>query len=222
MEPSVVRSRFRRRVDLKPNSIEDPPYGSLVVDLAGPEGLDSKPNPLKIPCMGPSARSCGGELVGGGGNSKQQSSRSIREMLKAWETVASCIEKHHPNKAVAVRASNLFYDNAVSHFGQLLKRRQKQMSLDSFLLKKISKLVGHSYATPAYLDVTPTWWHHEYVDEKPPDKFTVSSLRQPVFTQAMNASSICAKSGLETNVRHAPSAVRRYGNKAWILAVGRN
>ncbi|GBL85930.1 PHD finger protein 3 [Araneus ventricosus] len=31
---------------------------------------------------------------------KQQSSSAIREMLKAWETVASYIEKHHPNKAV--------------------------------------------------------------------------------------------------------------------------
>ena len=67
---------------------------------------------------------------------KQQSSGAIREMLKAWETVASYIEKHHPNKAVAMRATNLFNDNAVSHFHQILKRRQKQMSLDSFLVKK--------------------------------------------------------------------------------------
>ncbi|PNF25372.1 hypothetical protein B7P43_G10915 [Cryptotermes secundus] len=35
---------------------------------------------------------------------KQQSSSAIREMLKAWETVASYIEKHHPNKAVAMPA----------------------------------------------------------------------------------------------------------------------
>ncbi|PNF33870.1 hypothetical protein B7P43_G07233 [Cryptotermes secundus] len=67
---------------------------------------------------------------------KQQSSGAIKEMLKAWEIVASYIEKHHPNKAVAMRATNLFNDNAVSHFHQILKRRQKQMSLDSFLVKK--------------------------------------------------------------------------------------
>lgn len=36
---------------------------------------------------------------------KQQSSGEIREMLKAWETVASYIEKHHPNKEVAFEAS---------------------------------------------------------------------------------------------------------------------
>ncbi|PNF34655.1 hypothetical protein B7P43_G05710 [Cryptotermes secundus] len=44
---------------------------------------------------------------------KQQSSGAKREMLKAWETVASYIEKHHPNKAVAMRATNLFNDNSV-------------------------------------------------------------------------------------------------------------
>ncbi|GBN07163.1 hypothetical protein AVEN_79574-1 [Araneus ventricosus] len=42
---------------------------------------------------------------------EQQSSSSIREMQKVWETVASYIEKRHPNKAVAMRATNLFYDN---------------------------------------------------------------------------------------------------------------
>ncbi|PNF34534.1 hypothetical protein B7P43_G10746 [Cryptotermes secundus] len=68
---------------------------------------------------------------------KQQSSGAIREMLKAWETVASYIEKHHPNKAVDMCATNLFNDNAVSHFHQILKHRQKQMSLDSYLVKKI-------------------------------------------------------------------------------------
>ncbi|GBM59855.1 hypothetical protein AVEN_96271-1 [Araneus ventricosus] len=39
---------------------------------------------------------------------KQQSSSSIREMLKAWETVASCIEKHHLNRAVAIRVALIF------------------------------------------------------------------------------------------------------------------
>lgn len=66
---------------------------------------------------------------------KQQSSAEIREMLKAWETVTSYTEKHHPNKEVAMRAANLFNDNAVSHFRQILKRRQKQTTLDSFLVK---------------------------------------------------------------------------------------
>ncbi|GBM08269.1 Tigger transposable element-derived protein 1 [Araneus ventricosus] len=56
---------------------------------------------------------------------KQQSSTEIREMLKAWETVASYIEKHHPNKAEAMRATNLFDEHAVSHFRQILNCQQK-------------------------------------------------------------------------------------------------
>ncbi|GBM10278.1 hypothetical protein AVEN_49998-1 [Araneus ventricosus] len=56
---------------------------------------------------------------------KQQSSSAIREMLKAWETAAWYIEKHQPNKAVAMRATDLFNDNAVSQFRQILKSRQK-------------------------------------------------------------------------------------------------
>ncbi|GBO31840.1 hypothetical protein AVEN_172212-1 [Araneus ventricosus] len=67
---------------------------------------------------------------------KQESSTVIRETLKEWETVASYIEKHYTNKAVAMGATNVFYDNAMSHFRQIFKRRLKQMSLDSFLIKK--------------------------------------------------------------------------------------
>jgi len=53
-----------------------------------------------------------------------------------WETMQNFVEKHHPNKAVAVRAMNLFNDNAMSHFYKILKRRQKQVSFDRFLVKK--------------------------------------------------------------------------------------
>ena len=51
---------------------------------------------------------------------------------------AKFVEKHHPNKAVAVRAMSLFNDNAMSHFHEILKRRQK-MSLDGFLVKGAQK-----------------------------------------------------------------------------------
>jgi hypothetical protein len=43
-----------------------------------------------------------------------------------WETVQNFVEKHHPNKTVAVRAMNIFSDNAMSHFREILKRRQNQ------------------------------------------------------------------------------------------------
>ncbi|XP_040177160.1 tigger transposable element-derived protein 1-like isoform X2 [Rana temporaria] len=64
-------------------------------------------------------------------------SNEIREMCKMWEKVQHFVEKYHPNKDVAVQTINLFNDNTMSHFHQILKRRQKQVSLDR-LLGKIS------------------------------------------------------------------------------------
>ena len=43
-------------------------------------------------------------------------SNEIREMCTMWETVQNFVEKNHPNKAVAVWVTNLFNDNAMSHF----------------------------------------------------------------------------------------------------------
>ncbi|GBM46308.1 hypothetical protein AVEN_88002-1 [Araneus ventricosus] len=76
---------------------------------------------------------------------KQESSSAIREMLEAWEAVASHIEKHLANKAVAVRATNFINDNVVPHFWQLLKRWEKQMLLDSFLVKKKEICIINNY-----------------------------------------------------------------------------
>jgi hypothetical protein len=56
-----------------------------------------------------------------------------------WETVQNFVEKQHPNKNVAVRAMNLFNDNAMSHFCKILKRRQKQVSPDRFLVNIVQK-----------------------------------------------------------------------------------
>ena len=66
-------------------------------------------------------------------------SNDIREMCQMWETVQNFVEKHHPNKAGAVRAMCLFKDNAASHFPEILKRRQKQVSLDRFRVKEAQK-----------------------------------------------------------------------------------
>jgi hypothetical protein len=56
-----------------------------------------------------------------------------------WEKVQKFVEKHHPSKAVAVRAMNQFNDNAMSYFREILKRMQKQVSLDRFLVKVAQK-----------------------------------------------------------------------------------
>jgi hypothetical protein len=67
------------------------------------------------------------------------SSNEIRELCKMWKTVQKFVEKHHHSKAVAVRAMNLFNDNAMSYFREILKRRQKQVLLDRFLVKVAQK-----------------------------------------------------------------------------------
>lgn len=59
-------------------------------------------------------------------------------MLKAWEMLHCTNEKHHPNKTVAMHATNLFNDNAVWHFHQVLKHWQKQMSRQLSSKKKVS------------------------------------------------------------------------------------
>ena len=56
-----------------------------------------------------------------------------------WKTVQDFVGKHHPNNAVAVWTMNLFNDNAMSHFCKIFKRRQKQVSLDRFLVKVARK-----------------------------------------------------------------------------------
>ena len=66
-------------------------------------------------------------------------SNEIREMCKMWETVQNFIEEHYLKKAVAVQVMNLFNDNAMSHFREILKRRQNQVSLDRFLVKVAQK-----------------------------------------------------------------------------------
>ena len=54
-------------------------------------------------------------------------------------TVQNFVKQHPPNKAVAVRVINLFNDNAMSHFHEILKRGQKEVSLDRFLIKVAGK-----------------------------------------------------------------------------------
>jgi hypothetical protein len=68
-----------------------------------------------------------------------------------WETVQNFVEKHHPSKAVAVRAMNLLNDNALSYFREL-KRRQKQVSLDRFLVKVAQKGKGSTDSSDSVSD----------------------------------------------------------------------
>ncbi|XP_066444151.1 E3 ubiquitin-protein ligase ZFP91 isoform X1 [Eleutherodactylus coqui] len=60
-------------------------------------------------------------------------SSEIKDILSMWSKVQGFVEKNHPDKAVAGRVCNLFNDNALPYFRQILKRRQKRTSMDSIL-----------------------------------------------------------------------------------------
>jgi len=60
----------------------------------------------------------------------------IREICAKWGEVQGFMEQYHPDKAVASRSINIFNDNATCHFRNILKRGQKQITLDNFLVRQ--------------------------------------------------------------------------------------
>ncbi|KAM4642474.1 uncharacterized protein O3C94_016790 [Discoglossus pictus] len=59
----------------------------------------------------------------------------IKEMCSKWVELQNFVEKYHPDNSVASRVVDLFNDQTMSHFRNILKRRQKQLSLHRFLVK---------------------------------------------------------------------------------------
>ena len=60
----------------------------------------------------------------------------VREICAKWGEVQSFMDRYHPNKAVASRSINIFNDNAMCHCRNILKRRQKQITMDNFLVRQ--------------------------------------------------------------------------------------
>ena len=46
------------------------------------------------------------------------------------------MERYHPDKAVASRSINIFNDNAMCHYRNILKPRQKQITLENVLVRQ--------------------------------------------------------------------------------------
>ena len=63
------------------------------------------------------------------------STAEIKDMLSSWEKVRNILQTHHPNKMNVVRSVNLLEENAVNHFRDVLKMRQKQVKIDRFFVK---------------------------------------------------------------------------------------
>ncbi|XP_069156566.1 tigger transposable element-derived protein 1-like [Procambarus clarkii] len=78
-------------------------------------------------------------------------SSEIRDVLVMFEKVTAFVEKHHPDKAVTTRCVNMFNDNVLSRFRDILKRRQFQVALDT----RCQGISGFIQEVPAYIRLYP-------------------------------------------------------------------
>ncbi|GFW20301.1 uncharacterized protein TNCV_1856211 [Trichonephila clavipes] len=56
---------------------------------------------------------------------------AIKNLLKKWEAVREMVLEWHPNQDVC-RVGDLYNDNAINYFRKMLKKREKQSTLDMF------------------------------------------------------------------------------------------
>ena len=63
---------------------------------------------------------------------EELTSREIHDILGKWQEVSDFVEKRHPEKMSTGRASALFNDTCLIFFRNILKKRQKQTSLDRY------------------------------------------------------------------------------------------
>ncbi|GFT34510.1 uncharacterized protein TNCV_4124891 [Trichonephila clavipes] len=57
---------------------------------------------------------------------------AIKDLLKKWDAVRAMVLEWHPNQADVSRVGDLYNDNAVNYFRKILKKREKQSTLDMF------------------------------------------------------------------------------------------
>ena len=63
----------------------------------------------------------------------------IKEMCAKWGEVQLFVEKYHPDTMLTNRAVYKFNDNAMMQCKEIWQRRQKQLTLDKFLVNKARK-----------------------------------------------------------------------------------
>ncbi|GFY24260.1 uncharacterized protein TNCV_1013091 [Trichonephila clavipes] len=57
---------------------------------------------------------------------------AIKDLLKKWADVRAMVLEWHPNQADVSRVGDLYNDNTVNYFRKILKKREKQSTLDIF------------------------------------------------------------------------------------------
>ncbi|GFW23964.1 uncharacterized protein TNCV_4950101 [Trichonephila clavipes] len=57
---------------------------------------------------------------------------AIKDLFKKREAVIAVVLEWHPNQADVSRVGDLYNDNAINYFRKILKKREKQSTLDMF------------------------------------------------------------------------------------------
>ncbi|GFV37254.1 uncharacterized protein TNCV_92271 [Trichonephila clavipes] len=59
-------------------------------------------------------------------------SSAVKDLLKKWADVRAMVLEWHPNQADVSRDGDLYNNNAINYFWKILKKREKQSTLDMF------------------------------------------------------------------------------------------
>ncbi|GFT40054.1 uncharacterized protein TNCV_2170771 [Trichonephila clavipes] len=57
---------------------------------------------------------------------------AIKDLLKKWEAVRAMVLEWNPNQADVSMVGYLYNDNAINYFRKIMKKREKQSTLDMF------------------------------------------------------------------------------------------
>ncbi|GFX37698.1 uncharacterized protein TNCV_1261351 [Trichonephila clavipes] len=57
---------------------------------------------------------------------------AIKGRFKKWDAVRAMVLEWHPNRADVSRVGDLYNNNAINYFRKILKKREKQSTLDMF------------------------------------------------------------------------------------------
>ncbi|GFY23211.1 uncharacterized protein TNCV_3764511 [Trichonephila clavipes] len=60
------------------------------------------------------------------------STSAIKDLLKKWAGIRVMVLEWHPNQADVSRVGDLYNNNAINYFRKILKKREKQSTLDMF------------------------------------------------------------------------------------------
>lgn len=86
---------------------------------------------------------------------KDAPTSEIKQMCSKWAELQNFVELHHPDKAAATRVINDFNDTIMNHFRKVLKRRQRQVSLDRYFKRDEHPVAETSVAKRLERESTP-------------------------------------------------------------------